>query len=514
MKSKYLPLHFSAFAIIILACCFFYYPPLIASYPYGIHSWAQADRLSLAFGFYDHNMNFFLPRTYCLLPKDGITGVEFPIQSYIAAILGKIFGRGAISISFRLLDILISITGMWFLFLIVFKRTGNFIFSILPSVFIFCSPVFIYYTCNYLPDTAGISIVFIGFYYLLNYIDDKKNSSAIKAIIFLVLGTLIKTSCVIYLLSFVCFVFGYKFFTEEKIRLRSFLQISAVTIAGLVVIYAYFKYNNYLNTKYNSYVFLAEAKPFENMGQLQFYLGTQLTSDLGREYFVLPEYILFALIAVFGFIFIRRYAAGKKQILLSVIFFNFSIMMGYLMGVQLIGHEYYAIAIFFPSILFLLIISIISVYKYLSIYPRFLKPVQLILVLCMVTMFVYAHKHTYERLKPEYPDFNPIGKLWMEKDRNILDSLSIPKNENILVLNEVPTNTALLYFDRMGICMHDTWWNKDINAVVNTMKEKNLGILIVKRPIRDTLQKENPQVFSKFEQLAVTDSTTVYRFHE
>lgn len=259
MKSRAIPLRFVAFLIIILTFCFFYYPPLIASYPYGIHSWAQADRLSLAFGFFDHGMNFFLPRTYCLLPQDGITGVEFPIQSYIAALSGKIFGRNAISISFRLLDLLISITGMWFLFLIVFKRTGNFVFSLLPSVFIFCSPVFIYYTCNYLPDTAGVSIVFIGFYYMLNYIDDKKSSSAIKAIVFLVLGTLIKTSCAIYLLASLLFVFGYEFFCKEKLRLRSFLSISIVTIVGFALIYGYFNYNNYLNTKYNSYVFFSRS---------------------------------------------------------------------------------------------------------------------------------------------------------------------------------------------------------------------------------------------------------------
>lgn len=260
--------------------------------------------------------------------------------------------------------------------------------------------------------------------------------------------------------------------------------------------------------------FLAEAKPFENMGQLKYYVCTQLISELGREYFVTTEYLLLALFVLSGFMLIRRYAMGKKQVLLAAMFLNFSIIMGYLMGVQLIGHEYYAIAIFFPSLLFLLVICIISVYKYLSVFPKLLKLTQAVLVLSMAAMFVYANKHTYERLKPEYPDFNPVGKLWMENDRHLLDKLHIAKDEHILVLNEVPTNTALLYFDRMGICMHDTWWNKDINAVINTMKEKNMGILIVKRSIRDTLQKENPQVFSKFEQLAATDSTTVYRYHK
>src|SRR4051812_37150024 len=195
------------FIVILVFFSVTYYHEMLFMWPEGIHDWAQSDRLSLAVSFYDRGLNFFKPATNNLWPEDGITGVEFPLQSYIAALAGKILGRSHINTCFRLIDVMISCTGLLFLFLACYKRTKDFIFSLVPPLFMYCSPIYVYYTCNYLPDAAACSISFIAFYFLLEYIDTSSSRSLLLTLAVLTLATLMKTSLGIYLLSFMGYVF-------------------------------------------------------------------------------------------------------------------------------------------------------------------------------------------------------------------------------------------------------------------------------------------------------------------
>src|SRR5690606_15954491 len=170
--------------------------------PRGIHAWAQADRLALAIGFYDNGMNFFKPRTYNQNSIDGITGVEFPLPAYLAALAGKIFGRDHISMLFRLISIIIGCTGLLFLFMAGYKRTKDFIYSMFTPLFVFCSPMFIYYTCSYLPDANAVGLLFVAFYYILDYLEHQSSRALLLSLFFLTLATLIKTSTGLYLLAF------------------------------------------------------------------------------------------------------------------------------------------------------------------------------------------------------------------------------------------------------------------------------------------------------------------------
>ena len=191
-----------AFIALLVLMSGIYYSQQIHFWPQGIHDWAQADRLSLAISFYDHGIDFFHPRTHNIYSTDGITGVELPLQSYLAAIGGKILGHNHINACFRLLDIIITCTGLLFLFLACYKATKDFVFSIFPALFIYMSPILIYYTCNYVPDSAACALTFISFYYIIDYTNTNNSRKLVWAIFILTLSSLIKTSEVIYLLGF------------------------------------------------------------------------------------------------------------------------------------------------------------------------------------------------------------------------------------------------------------------------------------------------------------------------
>lgn len=81
-------LPYAVFLIIVLAFGDIFYAEHLTRLPFGMHEWAQADRLALAVSYYDNGMNFFLPATLNQTTKGGIVGTEFPIQAYTAAALG------------------------------------------------------------------------------------------------------------------------------------------------------------------------------------------------------------------------------------------------------------------------------------------------------------------------------------------------------------------------------------------------------------------------------------------
>jgi hypothetical protein len=109
--------------------------------PWGFHNWAQVDRLALALSFYDYNFDFFHSRTLSLRTVDGVTGVEPPVQAYLASLLGLVVGCSRITIAFRCLDLVMMVVGFWFLFRLVFESTGRvlaglFLVEALPIKFV------------------------------------------------------------------------------------------------------------------------------------------------------------------------------------------------------------------------------------------------------------------------------------------------------------------------------------------------------------------------------------------
>src|ERR1043165_8310127 len=107
--------------LVFITMSVWYYRDMIHWSAEGIHCWAQADRLSLAFNYYESSMNFFKPSTYNIYNnQSGIVGVEFPLQSYLAALAGKIFGKSCITLSFRIITLLFSLLGFYTLFVWTF----------------------------------------------------------------------------------------------------------------------------------------------------------------------------------------------------------------------------------------------------------------------------------------------------------------------------------------------------------------------------------------------------------
>jgi hypothetical protein len=453
MKKRYI-INSLLFAGIL---CFFsviYYHEMVHFWPYAFHNWAQADRLSLAINFYDRGMNFFKPATHNLNSIDGIVGVEFPLQSYSAAALAKIFGRNHISTIFRLMDVLIACTGLVFIFMSGYRATKDFVFSMVTPLFIFCSPVFIFYACNYLPDTTSASIVFIAFYFVLRYQETKQAKDMLVIIGLLTLASLVKTSATLYLIAFIAYVFSQKIFNKSKDIRHSLLFIISVCISASILAGNYF-YIRYLNAKYDSHIFLSHAMPFHNWDEVRTFFNEKFKTFWIDEYLLLPQYLMLAAIVVPAFLLLLGSVEGKKRITFLAICIAGSLSVFCLMGEAFFEHEYFFIVIFLPLIGWWLLISMIAIHKEI-ISSRGRKLMRISLLSATVVIFFFADRHTYERLQPRYKNFNAAS--WAEYGSVLLQQLDIPATENILVLNDEAPNLALVYFDRRGFVLAPGNW--------------------------------------------------------
>jgi hypothetical protein len=444
--------------------------------PHGIHAWAQADRLSLAVNFYDNGMNFFKPATNSLYSEQGITGVEFPIQAYIAALGGKIFGREYISLCFRLLDTIVSCIGLIFLFRAGYKRTKDFVCSAVTPLFVFCSPIYIYYTCNYLPDTVAASLVFIAFYYTLFYSEEFATKHFVRAVLFLTLATLIKTSVGLYLCGFLLWTFFINVKTERPMPQKTPAVYLSVAISGIVIVGYYF-YNRYLNTTYKSGIFLAAANPFKDLADVRRYINSIREVWL-FEYFLPVQYLL---LVVFGFWAGRIIVINRRSKLLPLLAFIFAcgvLAMLILLGRQLVHHDYYIISIFLPLCVFVLMLSVILVFSSI-VQPKSLFYLRIGCLVIISVCFITAANHHHNRIAHGIAGVKPV-KSWAEGGAAVLNTLKISRGEPILVVNEDAPNTELLLFDRKGINIDSRQWQytKSFGPLLPQMWQYGMHIIV------------------------------------
>jgi hypothetical protein len=353
-------------------------------------------------------------------------------------------------------------------------------------------------------------LLLIGFACILNYFDDKKNSNLIKAFLWFTIAALIKTSAALYIMGFTGFVFLNQLIAEKKYKVKDYLPLIATTIVSFGILAAYFMFSRHLNKEYgDSGVFMAHAKPFPDMDKLNYFINHSLKDVWIKEYFVLPEYLFFAVLFVPAFSYLRKDSIGKQQLYLLLFFMLGSLAVAYLMGMQLIAHDYYAIVILFPTITFALLIAVLMLYMHLK-DTIALKSVKRGVLASLILMYCFANYQIHQRLYPDYYPFNP-GVPWSVGGSKILDSLHISRQEKITVFDDDPCNLALYYFDRMGYTIRPGDWNGNILCADSLIRNTQTHILVLSTSKISTLQINYGDHFnSKFKLLYSKDSIAIY----
>jgi len=498
------------FSLLFIFICLVKYPAMYNAPPNGIHDQAQSDRFSIAVQYYDNGMDFFHPRTYDVQADDRIVPVEFPIQAYLAALSGKIFGREAISTSFRIITLLIGYLGLLSLFLIAFNATGKIISSLFIPVVIFSSPVFSYYLCNYLPDAAALCSSFAGFYFFTLYLENTKFGTLVTSICILTLAALMKTSVGVVLLS----VMGYSLFTRIAYRKGvSLLQQCAFFLLPLIVLVSYNLYSKYLATTYHGTLFMMQTYPFENWDERHLFFTYCLTTKFVNEYFTTIHYPVLGLIVLYGLVAIFKDKKQRVQLVLIALLFTGSLVLTFLFGHQLIHHNYYFISIWFPAITISLVLFFIPLQKAIAYLPN--RVPFNIALMCMLVVLQYSGNLYLNKMivvdEKTYPDVHDLTTdYWFAEGDSILNSLSIGKDSTIAVVDEIAPNLSLCYFDRNGLVLPPGEWNNSVD-IKHRMNLYGIHIMACKASKIKAIDTAEPEKFTNtFTELYNDNRCAVY----
>jgi len=427
--------------LVFIAISIWYYHEMIHWSAEGIHSIAQSDRLSLAFNYYEGSMNFFKPSTYTIDGNEtGIAGAEFPLQSYLAAVTGKILGKAYITLSFRIITLLFSFIGFYTLFVWSFRLTQNLFVSFFPPVFYFVLPIGAYYAAGFLPDTCSLSLIIVSMYFLFLFADSRQFKHEVLFFCFGTLAVLIKMSAGVYFVAMLfqlVLIIGYSGDKQKFIRLLKFGLLSAGSIAILVSQYYYIQF---LDRTYRSTVFLAAAKP------LSVNYAIIKTSFLDAYQHNRPEYFLqlqewLMKLSVFGFVLaiFKRSRLPWNYYLQFFLVWVAAVLGFIVMGTQFYVHAYYMIVIGYPA-------SIFSVIFLSSILGRSRIP-KIILSLTSIglsaSLLYFGHLKFSEMLSIRDNDF------WEKHIADDITSANIGQNDHVLIDGNAP-NLSLLFADRKG----------------------------------------------------------------
>ena len=351
MKSKFVSklssktIGLSVFILVFVSLTFFYsLHETMFFRPQSTHAWRQTDCLSITQNYYQLNNSFCEPEIHNQLSDDDFTGKtagEFPLLYYSVAQLWKLIGKS--EFAYRLVVLLISFTGLIFIFKFSQEILKNNLQALFVSLGIFTSAAYVYYSANFLTNIPALSLIFIGWYFIWKFYKNDFDKYLWISMLFLSLGILFKVSAGISFVALMGWVFIELFRKKENRTLfkRPLKQLLPFIVSITIVIVWYAYANYYNNIHDGKYTFnnvwpiwaIPEAKVWEILEK--------------ANVLTLPVFFHSSMLYVTGIMWIFLLTTFKKRSLFLnylVIIIPFgSLMYGLLWFQAFDHHDYYYI---------------------------------------------------------------------------------------------------------------------------------------------------------------------------
>lgn len=158
--------------LILAAASFLTHLPGITNPILDHHAWAQTLRASLSRNYVEDGMNLMKPRYDYIETAGHNKSPQFPLYSYLAALLYKVFG-----IHDFLGRVLSAIFAAWaavFLYLLAARFLED--RTAFLSSLVFCViPIRIYFMRAFMPEAMAIFCLLAGFYFFIRWLDDDRD---------------------------------------------------------------------------------------------------------------------------------------------------------------------------------------------------------------------------------------------------------------------------------------------------------------------------------------------------
>lgn len=398
MKNKLTQL---LFILTLLFVSFLYdYHKITFKRPQSVHAWRQSDGGSLALNYYQNGMNFFQPRVHNLTSDGGTTGYsstsEIPILYYTVALFYKVFGYH--EFIYRLLNTLIFLTGLFYLFKGIKIKTGDSFWAAALSLYIFSSPVLVFYGNNFLSNSSALSMVFIGWFFFFRYTKDHRKPDLILTFLFFFLAGALKITALLSLFA-VAGIFLLEFLFRVKVdRHKIFIHpVTFITGAAITVflIIAWIVYASYYNHLHDTTYFSTTLFPVWSLSIESIQGVLSNINDIWlNEYFSRFSLILTGILLIINFIFFRK--IPPFLILVQLFLFLQVLVFVLLQFWTLKDHDYYTINLFILP--FFVILGSITLLK--TLFRN--KVILIIFKLMFALLVIFNIQYTMKRMEERY----------------------------------------------------------------------------------------------------------------
>ncbi|UYZ62083.1 ArnT family glycosyltransferase [Hymenobacter weizhouensis] len=458
--------------------------------------------MALALGFYDYNFDFFHPRTLSLVTVDSVTGVELPLQAYLAGLLGLVVGRANITVAFRCLDLAMMVTGFYFLFRLLFESTGRFWAGLVPVAFLLTSPVFIYYSGTYTPDPFSVSLLAVAtYYYWRFYYRDRQFRHLVAATLLSGLAMLVKLSSGVYFIAFSSVILMLSYFWPSLLTLRQKIAFLSLIAGIILTLLGYVLYHHYLQEAYGPGLFLAKALPIQSFREHE-QIWEKMRLCWSFEYFTPAGYVLLKggviVLLLYAVLRWRQVPAYSPVGMLLVLCALGVLGLYILLGSQIPVHDYYIIA---PLLPLLLLLVCAATWCVAAVFNRgWGRWLTTAVLMAAVAWPMYAgFRHHHARMADPYkPHSDSYVYRWLVGGEDKLRAAGVPASAFILVLGEDAPNLSLVYFNRRGIVWKPELAQLQAETVLRSMAGRRLAYLVMRRQILELLRQQNPALLNSF----------------
>ena len=413
MLSKPILRNILFFVLLIVLGYLYNYHQILDSRPYSMHTWRQTDCLSITKNYYEDNLPFLEPEVHWIGNKGhGRTISEFPIIYYFVAKLWKIFGEHE-SI-FRLINMLILFIGLFYLFKLSEKVLKDSFWAYFIPIFLFTSPLLIFYTNNFLSNTPAFGLALTGCYFYFLYNEYRNKRYLIISMLAFTLGGLLKlTSLLIFLAIFSAIVLDklIKLIKKEE-SLKSILYSLVPFLLVLFFIFGWYLYAKHYNSLNHRNLFLQEIFPIWELSDEKraktFHL---LYWNLIPAYF--NKKVLLGLVCIFLSLFFVIKKTDKRFHSILIITFVGMLLYGILWFRALHVHDYYLtnLLVFIPLVLFVFLEYLKR--KHPKIFGNYIfKTVAIILLISLV-----AQGALINRLKFDTKNYAPASDFLLDQEK-------------------------------------------------------------------------------------------------
>ncbi len=459
--------------------------------PCSIHLSAQTQRASIALNYYEGDMNFFMPQIQRQTQENGITGVEFPIIYYAAAVCYKLFGFNDMYL--RVISLLLVLYGFYCFYLLIQQYIGNYLLSFLLFLSAALSPVLVFYTPNFMPDAPSMAMQLAGWYYLFQHIKSNKLKTLNLFLFFSTLGALIKaTSAIIFFVTLVLlFLDRFNFFKQTGGGQKLFkkpLRVFVYVLTGLAITAVWYIYARWLTSAYGNESFA--LKPLMIESWKAFEEITEVIKNMwARHFFAYETYVLMisAIIAVVVLIkFCNRLLLTVTLLLLA----GYCVYV-YLFLYQFKWHDYYIIAMM-PA-LFFLILTFGELIKRLA--DRYFKPAMIIFILALFfnikEALIHCKKNYDERYSRDMYYWTGDNRVYEDLEPK-LRSMGIKRTDRFISGFDDSYCGSLYLMNQLGVTLYK---NADSAEIAKQISNPTMKYMVLNDSAK--FNKIYPNQFNK-----------------